>query len=214
MRKLLTIDCWNTLIKPSGDKERIIYEIAHQIGVPYTKLWEAVEQVKTEIKEIHHTVSNYMFWLHVRNKLNLSISTSSLLRVATRAYEAYIPQVINLQMWNEVIRKAINNGYDVRVLSNTAYLNSDWLEKYFSKTLNIAITIPVIGSDRVGAAKPELEFYRRALDCNYCPEKDRWIHIGDSVKFDMEPVAAMGGTAILFTGWDTFDDVDLDKLFT
>lgn len=213
MRKLLTIDCWNTLIKPSGDKERIIYCISRQIGVPYAKLWEAVEYVKVETRQIQHMESNYIFWFRVRNRLNLSTSTPRLLKIATAAYDHYTPQVINLQVWNEVIRKAINNGYDVRILSNTGYIKSDWLEKYFGKTLGIATPIPVIGSDIVGAAKPELEFYRRALDCNYSPAEDRWIHIGDSVKLDMEPVTEMGGTAILFTGWDTFDDVDLDALF-
>ena len=214
MRKILTIDCWNTLIKPSGDKERIIYNIAKHIGVPYAQLWEAVEYVKVETRQIQHTESNYMFWFRVRNRLNLSISTPRLLKIAAESYNTYKPQVINLQMWNEVIRKAIDRGYDVRILSNTGYIKSDWLEKYFGKTLGVATPIPVVGSDLVGAAKPELEFYRRALDCNYSPEEDRWIHIGDSVKLNIEPVTAMGGTTILFTGWDTFDGIDLDALFT
>lgn len=214
MRKLLTIDCWNTLIKPSGDKERIIYLISKKLEIPFAKLWEAVEYVKVETEGIQHTESNYMFWFRVKNRLNLSFSTPQLLKIATTVYENYTPYFINLPVWNSVISKAVAANYDVRILTNTGYLKSEWLQRLFNKSLDTFTTIPVTGSDLLGVAKPELEFYRRALDCNYSPEEDRWIHIGDSKELDIDPVTKMGGTAILFTGWDTFDNIDLDKLFT
>ena len=68
MRKILTIDCWNTLIKPSGDKEKIIYLISRRLNIPFRELWETTESIKERLKDNHHLVSNYMFWHHVKTE--------------------------------------------------------------------------------------------------------------------------------------------------
>lgn len=212
MRKVLTIDCWNTLIKPSGDKERIIYQISKRIGVPFSQLWEVTEQVKREVKEEHHLVPNYTFWFHVKNYINCEISTDAILKVAQEVYNTYKPIMINPVGWSEVVLEAVRRGYTVKILSNTGYLKSEWLEKWINENFEFYAHVPVIGSDLVSAAKPTKEFYKRALDFNFSEDKDMWVHIGDSTLLDIDPVKELGGNPVLFTGWGFFDTIDIKTI--
>lgn len=211
MRKILTIDCWNTLIKPSGDKEKIIYLISRRLNIPFRELWETTESIKERLKDNHHLVSNYMFWHHVKTEMGLQFSVPYLLEIASEFYDMYEPQMINPDGWRDVVSTAFRNNWEVKILSNTGYLKSEWLEEWIHRNFRFYNTVPFIGSDRIGAAKPSEEFYLAALDGVFNPSEDKWLHIGDSVVLDIDPVKSLGGTAVEFEHWGTLDNKALKE---
>lgn len=214
MRKILTIDCWNTLIKPSGDKERIIYLISRRLNIPFRELWETTESIKERLKDIHHLVSNYMFWHHVKTEMGLQFSVPYLLEVANEFYDTYEPQMINPDGWRDVISTAFRNNWEVKILSNTGYLKSEWLEEWIHRNFRFYNTVPFIGSDCIGAAKPSEEFYLTALDGVFNPTKDKWVHIGDDDNLDIQPVQNLSGITVKMGGWETLDIPFIEEVLT
>ena len=164
MRKILTIDCWNTLVKPSGDKEAVIYLLSQRLRVPYDLLYHTVENLKERIKPEHHNVSNYMFWHYIKVELGLTIPVYRILAHAEEAYQMYSPQMINPDGWRDMVSTAQKNNFEVKILSNTGYLKSEWMNDWITHNFRFFDKVPFIGSDLIGIAKPNKEFYLTALD--------------------------------------------------
>ena len=213
MRKILTIDCWNTLVKPSGDKEAVIYLLSQRLRVPYDLLYHTVENLKERIKPEHHNVSNYMFWHYIKVELGLTIPVYRILAHAEEAYQMYSPQMINPDGWRDMVSTAQKNNFEVKILSNTGYLKSEWMNDWITHNFRFFDKVPFIGSDLIGIAKPNKEFYLTALDGVFNPSEDRWLHIGDSVVLDIDPVKSLGGTAVEFEHWGTLDNKALKEFF-
>lgn len=215
MNRILTIDCWGTLIKGSPDKERIIYIVAKRLRVDFTALKVAIINVDRELSPTLHKITQYEYWLAVSKTIKDTDGTTIDPLVAMLKYnevfEEYEPACINVDAWRNVISKAIAQGYKIRILSNVGYLRSHQLEELINRTFRFRDYIRVVGSDLVNEAKPSKEFYTKALPM-FNKDEDIWIHIGDNEELDIKPVQELGGTAVKFVGWDTFDKVDITSI--
>lgn len=213
MRKLLTIDCWNTLLKSSASKEDVLLNIASRLGLYYTDFKRIVDEVTETIGNDDYLTPNKLFWYLVKEKGGYPISLDKLCLVANAAYKEYVPQFPHKTEWITLMSLAWGAGFDIKILTNTGYLKSDWLDDYFQSEVGFHGDMAVIGSDTVGFAKPDPMFYKVATD-DIVDDGGLWIHIGDSLELDVNPVTQLGGNAIHYQGPQTLQDKTFQTLVT
>lgn len=154
MNRILTIDCWGTLIKGSPDKERIIYYTAKRLQVDFDTLKKAILSADTQLVSVMHKTSQYQYWLVVakvcQDIFHTTIDPLFSMRTYNEMLEEYEPTCINVDAWRNVVNHATSLNYKIRILSNVGYLRSEQLEELINKTFRFRDHIKVLGSDLVG----------------------------------------------------------------
>lgn len=182
---LITIDVWGTIFKSSTPTFK-----------PNIPNWEeSVKKVKLRYKD-HHKKPNSLEY--VREILKEANSKENSIVIHNEIIDNYIknpPVELIDKNIPYIIKNLILSGKDVVILSNTGtFMTHHVLVKVLDK---FGINCPVVGSDLIGLYKPDPNFYKSAL-LDY-ELNNKWVHIGDSLELDINPVTKLGGHTIHIT---------------
>lgn len=196
--KVLTIDIWGTTLGSSN--RRPLKLICSQAAIDFETLNQAMNNDKYQ-----HNENKVEYFEKIFKKIGVNHVLPAEFVIT---YQRFLERFYELKFKNKNIRRYLRNlhtkGIRIAFLSNTGYLDSSTLQKL------LRLDMPVFGSDILGVEKPSLEFYKKSVLNNGNANPLEWLHFGDSIALDIDPVVSLRGNAIHYRepkDWDVLHDL-------
>ncbi len=192
--ELVTFDLDNTLWESHQVILRATKETNTWIGenVPEhaslsgERLKELSDTVRQEHPEIAHDVSAFRIAYMERCFREVGIKVKDARRFARDAFEVFIHWRCQVDPYPDAIRLLadLSSTYQLASITNgNANVSRTSIDQYFSFN---------ISAENAGAAKPSPRIFRLALQLGGVSEPWRAIHVGDSLREDIEGAANAG----------------------
>ena len=192
--ELLTFDLDNTLwesrevlIRATKETETWIHSnVDGYSSLRSDRLAELRTSVMRDQPEISHDVSAFRLAFMTRCFREIGIDRTEAERLAKAAFEVFIHWRCQVSPYPaaEQLLKSLHADFKLASVTNgNADVTSTSLDQYFSFNLSAA---------EAGAAKPSPAIFQRALELGGVSDPANAIHIGDSLKEDIEGAANIG----------------------
>lgn len=177
----------NVLLRATQETNAWIAEhVPEHASLSPERLKELGELIRHERSEIAHDVSAFRIAFMERCFKEVGATVSDARRLALEAFEVFIHWRCQVTPYPEAERllSDLNNSYQLASITNG---NSDVsltsIDRYFAFN---------VSPENAGAAKPSIEIFQRALELGGVPEPSRAIHVGDSLREDVQGAANAG----------------------
>ncbi len=208
MQRLLTIDCWGTLLRNNPDWDWALFIAGKEIirrFHPELREEVVVKAFQAEEVEFSTTLGRDLQTLTLDQRLNnlvrfCGISSNIELHLELQARF----QKIIFEPLPELITGSLEFLSDLRRLDVSIFLicNTGWfsskaitqaLDHYgVSKNLNV-----MLFSDQVGSAKPSPKMFELAMAASHCSLENS-VHMGDDLEKDVLAARRLGMSVIYF----------------
>ena len=208
--KLITIDCWNTILinNPVWDRkiEDLLFSYCQTLNdkcagkdIP-AAFREEESNFSESLKDSAITISSHDRLQYFFDKLIITVSINDKQRLVS-SIDSLIhqPPPSLVKYAKNFLIKLRATQTKVCLISNTGWFSSKAITAAL-KYHNIAHYFhDMIFSDVLGHAKPSKEIFKHALEVFDC-QPSQALHIGDTVNTDVLGAHAVGYNVILFTG--------------
>jgi len=206
MIKAVTFDLWNTLIADDHadytmrrvavlartcERQQCYRDLATVRGalVSAQRLWEECWRVKRKGISIHDLVA------HIFEKLNIRIESTVQEQVVTEFAEVVLEDPPPLLDFASAVLEVLSTKYRIGLICDTGFTPGQVLRQVLKKHDILQYFSCLLFSDEVGATKPNVLIFQRALD-SLKLNADEVAHIGNLLETDVVGAKAIGMTAV------------------
>ncbi|MCY4094381.1 MAG: HAD-IA family hydrolase [Gammaproteobacteria bacterium] len=192
--ELVTFDLDNTLweshqVLLRATKETnswIVEHVPEHASLSDERLKELSDTVRRERPEIAHDVSAFRVAYMERCFREVGLTATDARRYAQDAFAVFIHWRCQVDPYPDAIRllAELSKVYQLASITNgNANVSQTSIDRYFSFNVN---------AENAGAAKPSVRIFHLALKLGGVKEPSRAVHVGDSLREDIEGAANAG----------------------
>ena len=206
MIRLITIDCWDTVLRNNAVWDDRLVDIAYaafRSAQPDIDRQTLVAAFSAENADFYRTLRDEMITPLLMSRLrtlaacaHVSISESALLQLQTEFEAAILSPLPELMPGvQRFLSNVKNRQVKVCLVCNTGWFSSRAIDSALQRCGVFQFFDFFAYSDRVGSAKPSTRIFEFALSVAAC-RPDEAIHIGDKVTTDVVGAQKAGLCAI------------------
>jgi FMN phosphatase YigB (HAD superfamily) len=206
MIKVVTIDCWDTILENTQVWDPVLIELAHRVFASTNGCWSmessraAFYQEAQEFTQILKTqLVTVSASQRIRNLCNAAgiVLSESAFGDLEKSVESSIfhpvPQLVKGA--DSFLARVRSTGRKVGIVCNTGWFSSRAITnvlKYYQLDKKIQFAVY---SDQVGSAKPSSKIFEAARDISGCAASET-VHVGDNLRNDIMGAINAGQYAI------------------